>query len=182
MGYGWTGLKTRLVPIDIEAHLPNCVAWMNDSEVTQYLLVGDFPMTQMAERDWLERMSKDNSTDISFAIETLEGEHIGMSGIHNINYRHGYAITGTVLGRKESWGQGYGTDAAIVRARYCFDVLGLRVLYSSILEDNPRSLGMQKKVGYEVYGTCPKKYWKRGMYRDEIQTVLTRERFFEVNG
>lgn len=165
----------------MEKHLPNCIAWMNDPEVTQCLLMGDFPMTQMAERDWFERMSKDNSTDIVFAIETLEGEHIGQSGIHGINYRHGYATTGTILGRSDLWGQGFGTDAAMVRARYCFDVLGLRVLYSSILEDNPRSLAMQKKVGYEVYGTCPKKYWKRGKFRNEILTVLTKERFLELS-
>ncbi len=115
------------------------------------------------------------ATDINFGVETLDGQHLGFSGIHFINYRHGTAQTGTVLGAKELWGKGYGTDAARVRARYCFDVVGLRMLYSAVLEGNERSLRMQHAVGYQQCGVQPKKYWKRGMYRDEIQTFLTRD-------
>ncbi len=75
------------------------------------------------------------------------------------------------------WGKGYGTDATNVRARYLFEVLGLRAIFSSILEGNEASMKMQMRSGYEIYGRAPKKYWKRGMYRDEILTVLTRERW-----
>ena len=48
---------------------------------------------------------------------------------------------------------------------------------SAVLEGNDRSLGMQKKVGYEVVGRIPKRFWKRGAFRDEILTCLTRENF-----
>lgn len=181
MGY-INGELTQLVPLDYERHFENVYVWANDTELTETLLFGDRPMTKTAEKEWFDSMSQANGCDIVFAIETLDGEHIGTSGIHQINHQHGTATTGSYIGMKSEWGKGYGTDAAIVRARYCFHVLGLRQLYSSVLEGNERSMKMQEKVGYVVYGVAPKKYWKRGMYRDETLTVLTRERFYDLHG
>ena len=181
MGY-LKGKLTKLVPLDFDKHLANVCAWANDLELTETLLFGDQPMTKSAEKEWFDSVSQAREHEIVFAIETLDGEHIGTSGIHHINHQHGTATTGSYIGVKSEWGKGYGTDAAIVRARYCFHVLGLRQLYSSVLEGNERSLKMQEKVGYVAYGVAPKKFWKRGKYRDETLTVLTRERFYELHG
>ncbi len=181
MARGWEGEKVRLVPIDADEMLANYVRWLNDPEVTRYLLIGDHPLTRMAERSWLERIEQGTATDVVFAIETLDGQHIGTSGIHDIEYRHGSASTGSFIGEPSMWGKGFGTDAARVRARYCFEVLGLRLLRSSILEGNERSLRMQVAAGAEVVGTWPKRYWKRGQWRDEILLALTRERWEQVS-
>lgn len=177
MAYGWEGKLVRLVPLDKDRHLENAVLWMNDPEVTAWLLVGDFPISKIAEAEYFDRHGAMNENDIAWAIETLEGRHIGFSGLHQINHIHKTAISGTVLGDKQAWGQGYGTDAARVRARYAFEVLGLRMVMSAILEGNERSFKMQQKVGYEVTGRIPKRYWKRGAFRDEIMTCLTPESF-----
>lgn len=175
MAYGWEGARIRLVPLDKAKHLGNAVRWLNDPEVTEWLLIGDFSLSRMAEEEYFDARMKSTDTDVAFAVETLEGEHIGFSGIHGIDWRHGTATTGTVLGAKEQWAKGYGTDAAITRARYCFDVLGLRMLLSAVLAGNERSLRMQQKAGYRQHGLIPKRWWKRGAYRDEILTHLDRE-------
>ena len=177
MAYGWEGEKVRLVPIDAERMLDNYIQWLNDPEVTEWLLIGDHPLGRLNERDFLEKAERGSETDIVFAIETLEGRHIGTSGIHRIDYRHGGATTGSFIGEKEMWGKGYGTDAARIRARYCFEVLGLRQLRSSTLEGNDRSFRMQAAVGAEMVGRWPGKYWKRGAWRDEILMCLTRDRW-----
>lgn len=178
---GWKGSKVRLLPLEMDRHFENACRWVNDPVVTEHLLVGDFPMTTLAERKWFESAQESSRDEVSFAIETLAGEHVGFTGIHQINWRHGYALTGTMIGKVQEWGKGYGTDQAITRARYAFEVLGLRLLHSAVLEGNERSLRMQLRAGYEIIGTLPKKYWKRGAYRDEILTVLTRERFLELH-
>ncbi len=178
MAHGWEGDLVRLVPLDFDKHFENCWRWMTDPEVTQFLLVGDFPITRMAEKDWFEARSKGlTNTDLIFAIETLDGEHLGTSGIHDIDFRNGSGMTGSLLGDPTQWGKGYGTDAARTRARYAFDVLGLRLLRSSYIEGNERSARMQEKSGYVEIGRWPKAFWKRGSYRDEILTCLTRERW-----
>ncbi|MEQ1822463.1 MAG: GNAT family protein [Fimbriimonadaceae bacterium] len=182
MAYGWEGEKVRLVPIDIEKHLDNYVRWLNDPEITQGLLIGDIPMTRLAEREWMETQSRDMSgKNVVFAIETLEGKHIGASGVHQVNHMNGDALTGTFIGDRSEWGKGYATDSIRVRSAYCFEVLGLRVLRSAYIEGNERSRRMQISAGYVEIGRWPKLLWKRGAYRDEILTCLTRERWLEMN-
>src|SRR5579885_2430695 len=142
MAYGWQGELVRLVPLEKEKHLENALRWMNDPDITRNLLVGDFPITRLAEEDWFTNNCKMNENNVAFAIELLNGEHVGFSGIHQINWKDRSAVTGTVIGVQEQWGKGIGTDAARVRTRYAFEVLGLRYLCSAALEGNTRSLGM----------------------------------------
>lgn len=175
MAFGWEGNLVRLVPLDKSKHLENYVRWVNDPNVTDGLLIGDFPMTRLAEEEWFDQASKESRTDVVFAIETLDGQHIGTSGIHQISFKNGTCITGTFIGTPELWGMGYGTDAAFVRARYIFEVLGLRMIYSGYLEGNERSKRMSEKVGLKECGRFPQKFWKRGRYRDEILMCLSRE-------
>src|SRR5688572_14067592 len=118
MAFGWEGELVRLVPLDKEKHLENALKWINDPEVTEWLLIGDYPMGRLAEEAYFDMISKGGDSDIGWAIETLDGEHIGFSGLHQINHFHKVAMSGTFLGNKEFWGKGYGTDAARVRARY----------------------------------------------------------------
>jgi RimJ/RimL family protein N-acetyltransferase len=178
MGYGWEGKLVRLVPVDIDMHLENATRWINDPEITENILGGDFPMSRLAEREWLEGASKRNDKEITFAMELLTGEHIGFSGMHQLNWRDRSALTGTMMA-KEFWGKGYGSDAAQVRSRYCFEVLGLRYLMSAVLEGNDRSLGMLKRAGYVECGRYPDRIWKRGRFVDEILLYMTREMWEE---
>ena len=154
MAYGWEGELVRLVPLDKSKHLENAVRWLNDPEVTAWLLIGDFPLTQAAEEKFFDRYGDFKTDDVAWAVETLDGRHIGFSGLHQINHIHKTAISGTVLGDKESWGKGYGTDAARVRARYAFEVLNLRLIQSGILDGNDRSLGMQKRLDTRSSAGC----------------------------
>lgn len=175
MGLGWEGKKVRLVPLDFDKHFENCYKWINDPEVNEWLGVGDLPMSRLAEKEWFEARQKSSNPTIALAIETLDGVHIGQTGLHNIDLRNGTANTGSFIGDKENRGKGYGTDAARVRSWYCFHVLGLRMLYSEYFAGNEFSNRMQEKAGYKQYGVKPKAMWKRGEYRDMVLTYLSRE-------
>jgi RimJ/RimL family protein N-acetyltransferase len=175
MGFGWEGQKLRLIPLEREKHFENCVRWMNDPDITQWTLMGDFPLTRLAEQEFFDRVAKENETNIIFALETFEEEHIGVTGIHQVSFRHGTGVTGTIIGRKPLWGRGYGTDAIAVRTRYAFQVLGLRLLMSEVMAENTASYRALLKNGYHETGRIPKRYWKRGAYRDVIQLMIARE-------
>lgn len=179
---GWEGEKVRLVPLNKEKHFANAVAWLNDPEVTTFTLTGDFPITRIAEEAWFEKMSQPGDTDVFFAIETHGGEHVGFSGLHRIDYRNGVATTGTLIGRKDTWGRGLGTDACKVRAQYAFQVLGLRLLLSNVFADNTGSARMLTKAGYKEVGRIPRRYWKRGSYRDDLILALYREDWLAETG
>lgn len=182
MALGWESNRIRFVPLDEERHFENICRWINDPEVNEWILVGDFPMGKIAEREWFDSCLKASETNVVFAIELLDGTHIGTSGIHGISTRHGFATTGSYIGDAVYRGKGYGTEASQLRAWYCFHVLGLRLLTSGYLEGNDWSKRMNEKTGYVEYGVVPKQYWKRGMYRDHYHTMLTKERWLELSG
>lgn len=174
---GWVGEKIRLVPLDRERHFENALRWLNDPEVTQWTLMGDLPLTRLMEEDYFGRVSRPNETDVAFAIETRDEpeEHVGFAGIHQISFRHGTGVTGTIIGRRGLWNRGLGTDAIAVRTRYAFEVLGLRMLYSEVLAENVGSLRALQRSGYREVGRQPQKYWKRGAYRDVVLLALPRD-------
>jgi RimJ/RimL family protein N-acetyltransferase len=177
MGYGWEGEKVRLVPLDKERHAANVVLWMNDPEVSETILSGDMPLTRLAEEEFIDKLSGSpgaHPSDIVFAVETLTGEHVGIAGLHRIQWRHGVALTGTIIGPRESRGQGYGTDTALLRTRYAFEVLGLRMLMSEVFTENAASLKMLRRAGYREVGRFPRRYWKRGAFRDVVLLVAER--------
>lgn len=177
MAFGWEGEKVRLTPLDKERHFENAFAWINDPVVTRYLAHGDMPITRLSEEEWFERASKSNESDVLFAIETLDGVHLGFNGIHGINWRWGTAVTGTMIGRQDMWGQGFGSDAALVRTRYAFDVLNLRLLRSEVMAENVGSIKMLTRAGYQEVGRIPQLYWKRGAYRDAVILCALKSEF-----
>jgi RimJ/RimL family protein N-acetyltransferase len=168
MAWGWQGKAVRLVPLDRGRHLDNAVQWLNDPEVTQWTVVGDLPMTRLAEEEYFAKAEAGQDDAVSFAIETLEGEHVGFTGLHSIEQRNGAALTGSFIGPRSLWGRGLGTDAAEVRTQYAFEVLGLRLLISEVMAENVGSLRMLAKAGYQQVGRIPERYWKRGMFRDMV--------------
>src|SRR5262249_5683860 len=131
-------------------------------------------ITRLAEEEFFDKAARGGGEDVHFAVETLAGEHIGFSSLHRVDRMNGFAITGTMLGRRDLWGRGYGTDAAMVRIRYAFEVLGLRLLISEVMADNTGSLRMLQKAGYREAGRIPRRWWKRGAFRDMVILVVER--------
>jgi RimJ/RimL family protein N-acetyltransferase len=178
MAQGWSGEKVRLVGLDRARHLDNAVAWLNDPDVTEWTLVGDFPIGRLGEADFFDRAERADpwcAPDVTLAVETLDGDHVGFSGLHRIDWRNSCATTGMLIGRKDLWGKGLGTDAARVRTRSAFEVLGLRLLLSEALDGNTASILMLERVGYVEVGRIPRRHFKRGAYRDALLYALERE-------
>lgn len=173
--HGWQGDLVRLVPLDKEKHVKQAVLWLNDPDTTEFTLIGDKPITRLFEEDYFDKVCRRAENNVNFAIETLAGEHIGFSGINNIEWRNGVGVTGTIIGPPEQRGKGFGRDACEIRTRYAFEVLGLRMLLSNTLDGNDRSLRMLKSQGYAEVGRIPRRYWKRGAYRDTILLAIERD-------
>jgi len=168
MACGWEGEKVRLVPLDREKHLENALKWFNDPEITQWLETGDWPLTRGAEEDFFRAADRQDRANVQFAVESLQGEHVGFSGLRSIDWQSRVAVSGSVIGRKDLWSKGLGGDTVKVRNRYAFEVLGMRLLIASVIADNSRSLAMLASAGYEEVGRVPGRYWKRGAYRDQV--------------
>jgi len=157
MSYGWEGDKVRLVPLDRDKHLGNALKWFNDPEVTEWLETGDWPLTRGTEEEFFSAAERAGKSSVQFAVESLQGEHVGFSGLRSIDW------------------QSHVADAVRVRNRYAFEVLGLRLLIATVIADNSPSLAMLARAGYTEVGRVPERYWKRGAFRDQVIFALHRD-------
>lgn len=163
------GKKTVLRPFR-ESDIPLITKWMNDPEVTQFIR-SYLPITEPEERTWFADLSKRKPYDIVLGIE-VEGKLIGTMGIHGIKWADRTATTGALIGEKEYWGKGYGTDAKMVLLNYAFNTLNLRKLCSSVIAFNTRSLRYSLHCGYTIEGRKKKQIFRHGRYYDEIMLGL----------
>jgi len=176
--FGLRGEKVVLVPLDQDKHLDNFVRWFNDPQVTRWLLI-TLPLMKLAEVKWFERAAE-STTDAFFAVEDLNGVHIGSTGIHHIDWKCGTGTTGIVIGNPDYWGKGFGYDVMRVRTRYAFETLGLRRLESQAFVENAASRRCLEKVGYKLVGVEPEKLFRNGAYRDLAVYYYLSKAYFEA--
>jgi RimJ/RimL family protein N-acetyltransferase len=165
------GKLARLrAPLPAEA--PVLITWFEDMEVTRFLARRSPPSLGM-EHEWLEKMARSDE-DIVWAIDH-EDRMVGITAIHQIDWRNGFGTTGTSLGDKSVWGKGLGSEVMQLRTRYAFTQLPLRKLKSGYFEGNVASARAQQAAGYREVGRWHKDRFADGEWRDHILTELLRE-------
>lgn len=171
-----TGTHVLLRPLE-RADAPTLRRWMNDPEVTEFLM-RVFPLMEKEEDEWIDSLSG-SINDFAFGIvERTSGKMIGTIGLHGVNWIHRNATTGTAIGEKEYWGKGYGTEAKMLLLDFAFNTLDLYAVLSYVMAHNDRSISYAKKCGYEEVGRIP--LWLRrqnGERCDNVLLVTTQERW-----
>ena len=83
------------------------------------------------------------------AVDTLHGIHIGNVMYYDLNMGRKETELGIMIGHKEHWGKGYGTDAVVTVLRYLFSTLGLQRVYLHTLAWNYRAQSAFSKSGFK---------------------------------
>jgi RimJ/RimL family protein N-acetyltransferase len=140
------GEQVALGPIRRDL-LATYARWMNDFAVTRTLAIGQRPMTIEAEEQWLATAS--TGPNAIFTIYELRtGRAIGNCSVENIDHVHRTATFGIVIGERDCWGNGYGTEATRLTLDYAFNALNLHNVMLTVYSDNPRAIGVYERVGF----------------------------------
>lgn len=170
------GRLVALRPLN-KADAPLLYKWINDPEVHQFLKV-TMPISFEEEEAWPVSLAGRKPGDVIFGIVLLEtGKLIGNMGLHRINYINGTAVTGSIIGEKQYWGQGLGTEAKMLVLEYAFNTLNLRKVCASVYDFNGRSKRCMEKCGYHQEGVRKQHIYRNGRYADEILMAVFREDF-----
>lgn len=86
-----------------------------------------------------------------FAIETLDSVHIGNCAYYNIDEFSGEAELGIMIGNRDYWDKGYGTDAITTLVSHVFQETNLKRIYLKTLGSNLRAQASFKKCGFKSY-------------------------------
>jgi RimJ/RimL family protein N-acetyltransferase len=139
------------------------VRWFADTEVTRFLA------TRMAialehEQEFLKKIGE-SKNDVWWVIE-VEGQPIGATGIHGIDWLDANGTTGIVIGEKASWGRGYATEAMRLRTSYAFRELNLHKLITEVDTENEASRRALERNGYRTVGVRREQTFRGGKWKD----------------
>jgi RimJ/RimL family protein N-acetyltransferase len=126
-------------------------------------------MTPWEEEEWIRSQKGTESGEYNFAIEDIKTEkYIGGCGIHKVNWLTRVATVGMMIGDKDYWGKGYGTDAMKVLMKFIFEDMNMNKIRLSVFSFNERAKRCYEKCGFQVEGILKKEIFKEGKYYDEI--------------
>ena len=166
------GSKVRLCPRKL-AHALNDYAWKKDPELARLV---DSPPLTIDFADYLlncvRQLSSPGSTRHEFAIETLDGKHIGNCACFDIDETKSEAEIGIIIGDRHYWDKGYGGDAVNVVLDYTFSQMNLGRIHLKTLSSNKRAQKCFSRCGFVPYGHLVKdgsRFVLMELYRSQWQ-------------
>lgn len=140
--------------------------WMNNLEMTRTLgNAGVF--TREAEEQFYQSMQNDASAAHFAIYERASGRPVGNTGLREINYKHGTATFGIMIGDPSCWNRGYGTEATRLVLDYAFHLLGLHNVLLTVFATNPRGVRAYEKAGFRQIGRRHEAY-RLGQQRYDV--------------
>jgi len=88
----------------------------------------------------------------SFAMDTLDGKHIGNCVYYNIDESQSEAELGIMIGDRHYWDKGYGADAVRVLLDHVFRFTNLNRIYLKTLVSNNRARKCFEKCSFTSCG------------------------------
>ena len=121
------------------------------------------PITQLYEdflRNFREELVNPHPFRRTFAVETLDGDHIGNVMYYNIDLARHETEFGVTIGDPDYWGHGFGTEAVRLLVDYVFSTTSLTRIYLHTLDWNVRAQRAFHSAGFRDMGRS-----RRGSHR-----------------
>jgi len=92
-----------------------------------------------------------------------------------LDYLNRVATLGIMIGEKDYWDKGYGTDSIMTMLKFAFDTMGLHRIELRTYEVNKRAITCYRKCGFKDEGRRRKRSFYRNQYIDEVWMRMLRE-------
>ena len=148
-------------------------AWLNDSQVTRYL------KTHQADIASLKQYIKKQQADVNsffVGIFSQDGnQHIGNMKLEPIDWDKKTAFFGLLVGNKNYWGKGIGTEATKLLVNYAFAKMGLEKIILVATVENKAAIRIYEKVGFKIDGTKPAVKFDNGEQVNQITMSINKK-------
>lgn len=150
--------------------------WVNDLETTRFLdgAVFLYPRSIQQTRSFVEENARSGGPSFIIAHRDSE-EYIGQLELTQVDYRHGVASLGIVIGGKGCRGKGYGTEAIGLGLQFAFHQMNLNRVELWVREDNETALKCYRSCGFVEEGRRRKCYVADGSRKDLILMGILRD-------
>ena len=155
--------------------------WSNDPEIRK--LIGEVVSMSQADADkFLERVYSDNTREW-FVIVVKENDLvIGETGLLRMFPAWRTADISIIIGEKDAWGKGYGTEAILLLLDYAFRCLNFHRVAIGVVGFNKRAISFWKKIGFKKEGVQRDGYYYNHKYFDFVMMSILEDEFRELHG
>ena len=166
------GVNLRLMTYD---DTENIIKWRNSDGVRKnFIYQGLF--TKESHENWIHTMIETGKVVQMIIVETATDTPVGSVYVRDIDRTHNKAEYGIFIGEECARGKGYGTAAAQLMIRYCFEELKLHKLMLRVYADNPQAIRSYEKAGFEKEAYLKEEVCIDGKYRDIVlMAILNKE-------
>lgn len=176
--------RVRLRP-HVASDAADHVRWRNDAEVALWATAGDIRFWLVTagsvDRWFADKLPEmDPTSDGVFAIDLLDGRHIGMADYRNVDSVARSATVGITIGEKDVWGQGYGSEALRLLVGHLFDHLNLHRVQLDTWSGNARAMRAFARIGFKEEGRLREAVWGPGRYFDSVVMGLLRSEWEQL--
>ncbi len=163
-----TSSRLSLIPFKEEHISDDYIKWLNDPEVNRFLEVRFVHQTYETVLTYLRSFYGDTEKYMWGICPNDITRLIGTATLSNINHHHRLGVIGLMIGEKEYWGKGYGTETIKLVVGYAFRSLNLHKVTAGAVADNQGSVKAFQKAGFEIEGRAKSHSFCDGVYRDSV--------------
>jgi diamine N-acetyltransferase len=156
--------------------LPLICTWANDPEIRK--LTGEvLPMSMGQATEFLGKISTEKER-VWFSVVLRENDRvIGEAGLLRMFHFWRTTDLTLIIGEKDCWGKGYGTEAILLLLDYAFGYLNFHRVAVGVVGFNQRALQFYQKVGFKKEGVERDGYYYEHHYHDFVMMSILENEF-----
>lgn len=167
--------------VDLRRHVPGdrdaFIRWYGDPDIAKLLRHDLRPLTFIQARGYFDNIVLPASdTGTAWAIHQRHPARlVGTTAVTQVDRVAGSCLFRIVIGERDAWGQGLGTDATRLVIEEVFGPLDLEVIRLEVFEHNPRAQAVYRRLGFAETGRSVE--WAGRTRLDVIAMDLSRDRW-----
>ena len=160
--------------------LPLICKWANDPEIRG--LTGEvLPTSMKRAAEFLEKIHTEKERVWFSVVLKDKNRLIGEAGLLRMFYPWRTTDLTLIIGEKDCWGKGYGTEAILLLLDYAFGYLNFHRVSVGVVGFNERALQFYQKVGFKKEGVQRDGYYYNHEYHDFVMMSILKEEFRAKN-
>lgn len=143
------------------------VKWRNTDSVRKNFIYQAL-FTRESHENWIRTKVETGDVVQMIICETGSGRSVGSVYVRDVDHTHHKAEYGIFIGEADARGKGYGTAAAKLMIRYCFEEMKLHRLFLRVYAENQQAIKSYEKAGFEREALLRDDVCIDGNYRDIV--------------
>lgn len=153
--------------------------WLNNELVTYFMVYGQKPSSQEEVAQEMQKQISSPENVVFLVVDRQTGKPIGFTGLYSIQPTALKAEFRILIGEKDFWGKGYGTEITKLVTFYGFDRLNLNRIWLGYIKENKAAGRAYEKAGYIEEGISKEDLYRNSRYYDGVRMAILRKDYYQ---